>query len=76
LLLNNRYDVRATLSEPPESFNHDASTYINRTDYLSASEQQAELLAEEERYYSLYQNEVEEELYKGKHTFFLPNLML
>jgi hypothetical protein len=34
-------------------------------DGLSESEKQAELLAEEERYYSLYRNEVEEELYKG-----------
>ena len=31
-----------------------------------ADELQAESLAEEERYYSLYRNEVDEELYKGK----------
>lgn len=60
-----RYDVRATLSEitPYES---SSNSYINRLDGLSPAEQQAELLAEEERYYSLYKNEVEEEMYKGK----------
>ncbi|CAH1730484.1 unnamed protein product [Chironomus riparius] len=58
-----RYDVRATLSEitPYES---SSNSYINRLDGLSPAEQQAELLAEEERYYSLYKNEVEEEMYK------------
>jgi hypothetical protein len=35
-------------------------------DYLSPAEQQAEMMAEKERYFSLYTNEVEEELYKGE----------
>lgn len=49
---------------PCESHN-----YMNRLDYLSPAEQQAEQMAEKERYYSLYINEVEEELYKGElHT--------
>jgi hypothetical protein len=62
--LYDRYDVRATLSDiaPYET----SASFSNRFDGLSASEQQAELLAEEERYYSLYINEVEEELYKGE----------
>lgn len=58
-----RYDVRATLSDitPYEA---SSNSYINRLEGLSAAEQQAEQLAEAERYYSLYRNEVEEELYK------------
>lgn len=63
-----RYDVRATLSEiaPYEA---SSSSHINRLDGLSSAEQQAENLAEEERYYSLFRNEVEEELYKGNNHF-------
>lgn len=57
-----RYDVRATLESAPVE-PHD--NYINRLDYLPPAEQQAEMMAEKERYYSLYINEVEEELYKG-----------
>lgn len=57
-----RYDVRATLDAIPTE-THDS--YMNRMDFLSPSEQQAEAMAEKERYYSLYTNEVEEELYKG-----------
>lgn len=59
-----RYDVRATISDitPYET---SSTVGINRFDGLSESEKQAEMLAEEERYYSLYRNEVEEELYKG-----------
>jgi hypothetical protein len=55
--------VRATLETAP-SENYDS--YMNRLDYLSPSEQQAEMMAEKERYYSLYTNEVEEEMYKGE----------
>lgn len=55
--------MRATLETAPTE-SHDS--YRNRLDYLSPSEQQAELMAEKERYYSLYTNEVEEEMYKGK----------
>jgi hypothetical protein len=58
-----RYDVRATLETAP-SENYDS--YMNRMDYLSPAEQQAEMMAEKERYFSLYTNEVEEELYKGE----------
>jgi len=39
---------------------------MDRLEGLSGAEQQAEQLAEEERYYSLYKNEVEEEMYKGE----------
>lgn len=55
--------MRATLDVAP-SEPHD--NFINRLDYLTPAEQQAETMAEKERYYSLYTNEVEEELYKGK----------
>jgi Alternative splicing regulator len=60
---NYRYDVRATLESAPVE-HHD--NYINRLDFLPPAEQQAEMMAEKERYYSLYINEVEEELYKGE----------
>ncbi|CRL03856.1 CLUMA_CG016986, isoform A [Clunio marinus] len=59
--LISRYDVRATLDSAPQEA-HDS--FMNRLDYLSPAEQQAEMMAEKERYYSLYTNEVEEELYK------------
>ena len=62
-LSQSRYDVRATLETPPTE-SHDS--YMNRLDYLSPAEQQAEMMAEKERYFSLYTNEVEEEMYKGK----------
>jgi hypothetical protein len=39
---------------------------MNRLDYLPPAEQQAEMMAEKERYFSLYTNEVEEEMYKGE----------
>jgi hypothetical protein len=39
---------------------------MNRLKFLSPAEQQAEMMAEKERYYSLYTNEVEEEMYKGE----------
>lgn len=60
-----RYDVRGALTdisqyEPP------AGGYENRLDYLSSAEQRAEQLCEQERYYSLYNNDVEEEIYQGK----------
>lgn len=61
----NRYDVRGALHDltPYESI---PGGYGNRLDYLSEAERKAELLCEEERYYSLFKNEVEEELYKGQ----------
>lgn len=59
-----RYDVRAALTDISQ---HEAPPggYDNRLDYLSAAEQKAEQLCEEERYFSLYNNDIEEELYKG-----------
>lgn len=55
--------MRATLETAPTE-SHDS--YMNRLDYLSPAEQQAEMMAEKERYFSLYTNEVEEEMYKGE----------
>lgn len=66
-----RYDVRATLSDlhvheaPPGG-------YSNRLDCLTPAEQKAEQLCEEERYYSLYRNEIEEEAYAGEDPVNLP----
>lgn len=56
--------MRATLSDlaPYEA---PPGGYANRLDSLSPAEQKAELLCEEERYYSLYKNEIEEEVYQG-----------
>lgn len=45
--------------EPPQG------GYHNRLDYLDSAEQKAEQLCEQERYYSLYHNDVEEEIYQG-----------
>ncbi|XP_041766180.1 protein suppressor of white apricot [Anopheles merus] len=58
-----RYDARGALHdlspyEPPPG------GYQNRLEGLTAAEQKAEQLCEEERYYSLYNNEVEEEMYQ------------
>lgn len=60
-----RYDARGALHdlsqhEPP------IGGYGNRLDCLAPAEQRAEQLCEEERYYSLYANEVEEEIYQGE----------
>lgn len=60
-----RFDVRGELTdvsryEPPPG------GYDNRLEYLNAAEQRAEQLCEEERYYSLHNNDFEEDLYKGK----------
>lgn len=41
-------------------------------DYLSPAEQKAEQLCEQERYYSLYNNDVEEEIYKGELRSYFP----
>uniref|UniRef100_A0A182Q9L5 SURP motif domain-containing protein n=1 Tax=Anopheles farauti TaxID=69004 RepID=A0A182Q9L5_9DIPT len=58
-----RYDARGALHdlspyEPPQG------GYRDRLEGLTAAEQKAEQLCEEERYYSLYHNEVEEEMYQ------------
>lgn len=60
-----RYDARGALHdlapyEPPPG------GYRDRLEGLTAAEQKAEQLCEEERYYSLYRNEVEEEIAQGK----------
>lgn len=59
--------MRATLSDVSQ-YEAPPGGYSNRLDYLSPAEQRAEQLCEEERYFSLYNNDFEEELYKG--TFF------
>uniref|UniRef100_A0A182YIC0 Inositol oxygenase n=1 Tax=Anopheles stephensi TaxID=30069 RepID=A0A182YIC0_ANOST len=58
-----RYDARGALHdlspyEPPPG------GYQDRLEGLTAAEQKAEQLCEEERYYSLYNNEVEEEMFQ------------
>uniref|UniRef100_A0A182K1G5 SURP motif domain-containing protein n=1 Tax=Anopheles christyi TaxID=43041 RepID=A0A182K1G5_9DIPT len=58
-----RYDARGALHdlspyEPPPG------GYQDRLEGLTAAEQKAEQLCEQERYYSLYTNEVEEEMYQ------------
>lgn len=65
-----RFDVRAELTDVSK---HEAPPggYDNRLEYLNASEQRAEQLCEEERYYSLYNNDFEEQLYKGKFAAFM-----
>lgn len=65
-----RYDVRAALTDISQ-YEAPPGGYDNRMDYLSAAEQRAEQLCEEERYRSLYNNDVEEELYKGKLYIYL-----
>lgn len=39
--------------------------FQNRLECLSSPERKAEQLCEQERYYSLYNNDVEEEFYQG-----------
>lgn len=63
-----RYDVRAALTDISQ-YEAPAGGYDNRLDYLSSEEQRAEQLCEHERYFSLHNNDVEEELYKGKLNF-------
>ncbi|XP_055305495.1 protein suppressor of white apricot [Sitodiplosis mosellana] len=58
-----RYDVRAALTDINQ-YEAPPGGYDNRLDYLSPAEQRAEQLCEEERYYSLHNNDFEEELYK------------
>lgn len=60
-----RYDGRGALSElsscEASREGYDAMRWLG----LSDSERRIEQLCDEERYYSLYANEEEEELYKG-----------
>lgn len=57
--------MRATLNDL-KMYEAPPGGYTNRLDYLSAAEQKAEQLCEEERYYSLYHNEREEEYQQGR----------
>lgn len=70
-----RYDVRATLSDLTQ-YEAPLGGYENRIDCLTPAEQKAEQLCEEERYYSLYHNEIDEEAYQGKHgnNLIFPNI--
>lgn len=70
-----RYDVRATLSDVSQ-FEAPPGGYANRLDYLSPAEQRAEQLCEEERYFSLYNNDFEEELYKGTFDLEIVSLLI
>lgn len=67
--MNIRYDVRAALTDI-NKYEAPPGGYDNRLDYLSPAEQRAEQLCEEERYFSLHNNDFEEELYKGSKYFF------
>lgn len=64
-----RFDVRAELNDVSQ-YEPPPGGYDNRLAYLSAAEQRAEQLCEEERYYSLFNNDFEEDLYKGRGPFF------
>lgn len=57
--------MRATLSDIAP---HEAPTggYTDQLATLTLAEQRAEKLSEEERYFSLYNNDVEEEMYKDE----------
>lgn len=61
--------MRAALTDISQ-YEAPAGGYDNRLDYLSSEEQRAEQLCEHERYFSLYNNDVEEELYKGMSNMF------
>lgn len=63
-----RYDVRGHCEDLTQ-FEAQAGGYGTRSDYLTPAEQRAETLCEEERYYSLLKNEVEEEMYRGEFSF-------
>lgn len=69
--MGRRYDVRATLSDISQ-YEAPPGGYDNRMDYLSPAEQKAEQLCEQERYHSLYNNDVEEEIYKGELRCYFP----
>lgn len=56
--------MRATLSDI-SSYEAPPGGYTDRLGFLTPSEQRAEQLCEEERYFSLYNNDVEEEIHQG-----------
>ncbi|XP_053670837.1 protein suppressor of white apricot-like [Anopheles nili] len=58
-----RYDARGALHDL-SPYEAPPGGYKDRLEGLTAAEQKAEQLCEEERYYSLYNNEVEEEMYQ------------
>lgn len=57
--------MRATLSDIAP-FEAPAGGYTDQLATLTLAEQRAEQLCEEERYHSLYHNDVEEEMYKDE----------
>lgn len=60
-----RYDVRANLTDL-SIYEAPPGGYTNRIGDLTSAEQRAEQLCEEERYFSLYNNDLDEEMYHGK----------
>lgn len=56
--------MRATLSDISQ-YEAPPGGYTDRLGFLTPSEQRAEQLCEEERYFSLYNNDVEEEMHQG-----------
>lgn len=64
-----RYDVRANLTDL-SIYEAPAGGYTNRIGDLTPAEQRAEQLCEEERYFSLYNNDLDEEMYQGNLILF------
>lgn len=60
-----RFDVRGALSDPV-AFEPPPGGYADRLDGLTPAERKAEELCEEERYYDLFHNDVDEELYQDQ----------
>lgn len=58
-----RFDVRGALSDPVQ-FEPPSGGYRDRLEGLTPAERKAEELCEEERYYDLFHNDVDEELYQ------------
>lgn len=60
-----RFDVRGALSDPVQ-FEPPPGGYRDRLEGLTPAERKAEELCEEERYYDLFHNDVDEELYQDQ----------
>uniref|UniRef100_A0A336KXG7 CSON001017 protein n=1 Tax=Culicoides sonorensis TaxID=179676 RepID=A0A336KXG7_CULSO len=60
-----RFDVRGALSDPAK-FEPPPGGYNDRLEGLTPAERKAEELCEEERYYDLFHNDVNEELYQDQ----------
>ncbi|XP_063704361.1 splicing factor, suppressor of white-apricot homolog [Culicoides brevitarsis] len=58
-----RFDVRGALSDPVQ-FEPPPGGFSDRLEGLTPAERKAEELCEEERYYDLFHNDVDEELYQ------------